>query len=284
MPGLFRYNQGQQKEPEQPNGKFMGLIRLLWQKAWDITKINLISLLFYLPFIVVAWLATYWFIPQDRADILNSVIYATEDLQLADTIVRIIFGSIFITIPIIVFGPAAAGATAIYRSFVKGQSYFMWNDMWAVIKRFFVKAMAITLIDIAVMFISGRALFFYMNEAEIVMPALHSSFMETIVVMVVLIFLLLFFMMHFYIYQLLIEYDLKIVKLYKYSYTFALLRFFPNLLVLIACLVVTIGPSMINVFIGNGVFIFLSIAVSGTIINYYSWPAIEKHFEPIAKK
>ena len=67
-----------------------------------------------------------------------------------------------------------------------------------------MKAMTITLIDIAVMFISGRALFFYMNEAEIVMPTIHSSFMETIIVMVVLIFLLLFFMMHFYIYQLLV--------------------------------------------------------------------------------
>ncbi|MDX1359129.1 MAG: hypothetical protein R3232_09885, partial [Clostridia bacterium] len=80
MPGLFRYNQQQQeKEPGQPGGKLMGLISLIWRKAWDLTKVNMISFLFYIPFFAVVWLVTFWFMPSDGAEIFNYQIYTPSD-------------------------------------------------------------------------------------------------------------------------------------------------------------------------------------------------------------
>lgn len=277
MPGLFQYNQQkQQKDPQQPTGKFMGLIMLLWRRAWDITKVNLISFLFYIPFFAVVWLVTFWFMPAEGAEIFNYQIYTPADAALIDLLRRLTLGTILVTIPVVVFGPVAAGSTYVYKCLVKGQAVFIWNDMWAHIKKFFIKGMIITVIDVAVLFLVGVALQFY--------PQVLDGFLQAVVVYIIVIFLALFMMMHFYIYQLLIEYNLGIFKLYRYSFVFSLLRLFPNLLVLIVCLAITLLPFAVHIMVGNGILMFLAIGVCGTIINFYTWPAIEKHFEPIAKK
>ena len=91
-------------------------------------------------------------------------------------------------------------------------------------------------------------------------------------------------MMHFYIYQILIEYNLKIHQLYRYSFVFSLIRLIPNLFVLIACIAMVIGPYTIHIMVGNGLLIFVTIALCGIVINYYTWPALEKHFDPLVKK
>lgn len=254
----------------------MGLIMLLWRKAWDITKVNLISFLFYIPFFAVVWLVTFWFLPGENLEIFNYEIYTPSDAALIDLMRRLTFGSILITVPVAVFGPVAAGATYVYKCFVREQAVFVWNDMWAHIKKHFVKGLIITVIDIAILFLAGIALQFY--------PQVLDGFMEAVVVYIIAIFMMLFMMMHLYIYQLLVEYNLGIVKLYRYSFVFSMLRLFPNLLVLIACIAITILPFSIHIMVGNGLMIFLTLGVCGTIINYYTWPAIEKHFEPIAKK
>jgi uncharacterized membrane protein YesL len=148
--------------------------------------------------------------------------------------------------------------------------------MWQRIKKFFAKGIIISVIDVLVLFLCGVALQFY--------PQVLEGFFQTLVVYIIIIFVVLFIFMHFYIYQLLIEYNLGIVKLYRYSFVFSLIRFIPNLLILAGCMLITIAPFAIHILVGNGLIMFFTIGVCGTIINYYSWPAIEKHFEPLVKK
>lgn len=285
MSGIFKYNQDKkQKDEPQSNGKFMGLINLIARKAWDLSKLNIISLLLNIPFFALLWIISYWFIPAEGMEIFNYRIYSPQDAALIDLLWRLSIGSVMIAIPVVVFGPANAGATYIYRNMVKGQPVFIWSDIMKTMKKFFWKSMLITVIDVIVLFVIAMALRFYSGWYEIAFPDLHSPMIETISVMIILVFMLLFIMMHFYIYQLLIEYNLKIHQLYRYSFVFSLLRLIPNLMILIACLAITIGPYTIHIMLGNGLLIFVTLALCGIIINYYSWPAIEKHFEPIVKK
>ena len=277
MAGILKYKQQQQdKEPEQPTGKFMGLIMILWRKAWDLTKVNIISFLFYIPFFYLSSMIVFAILQIDRTSAMSNIIYSIEDLQLADLLLRIIFGTVLVTIPVVVFGPVAAGSTYLYKNIIKGQPVFIWNDMWAHIKKFFVKGIFITVIDVAVLFIISIALQVY--------PQILDGFLQSVVIWIITIFMVLFLMMHFYIYQLLIEYNLGIFKLYRYSFVFSLIRLFPNLIILIVCMAITLIPFAIHILVGNGALIFISIAVCGIIINYFSWPAIEKHFEPLEKK
>ncbi len=276
MAGFFQNINKDQGEIKTPDGKFMGLVNLIGRRLWEITKVNLISFLFYLPFFLVVWLVSYWFIPSEGAEIFNYRIYTPSDAALVDIIRRVILGSILVTVPVTVFGPVAAGATYVYKCFVKGRAVFIWADMWERIKGFFGKAMAITIISVVVLFLSGVALQFY--------PQVLEGFFKTFIVYTIAVFVILFIFMHFYIYQLLIEYNLSIVKLYRYSFVFSLIRFFPNLIILVVCMILTIAPFAIHILVGNGLLMFFTIGICGTIINYYSWPAIEKHFEPLVKK
>lgn len=277
MAGILKYNQPkQEKETTEPAGKLMGLIMLIWRKIWDLTKVNLISFLFYIPFFIVVWVATYWFMPSEGAQLLNYQIYTPSDAALIDLLRRLTFGTILVTVPVVVFGPITAGATYIYRCLVKRQPFFLWGDMFAYMKKFFVKGMMITVIDIAVLFLAGVALQIY--------PQILEGFLQAVVVWVIIIFLVIFFMMHFYIYQLLIEYNLGIFKLYRFSFVFSLLRLIPNLIILAVCLFISLAPFAIHIMVGNGVLIFLSLALCGITINYFSWPAIEKHFAPLVKR
>ncbi len=285
MSGIFRYNQGKkQKEDAQSNGKLMGLINLIARKAWDLSKLNIISLLLNVPFFALLWVISYWFVPAEGMEIFNYRIYSPQDAALIDLLWRLSIGSIFIAIPIVVFGPANAGATYIYKNMIYGQPVFIWSDLWKTMKKFLWKSLLITVIDVIILFVIAMGLRFYSMWYEIAFPNLHSPMIETIAVMIILLFTLLFIMMHFYIYQLLIEYNLKVHQLYRYSFVFSLLRFLPNLMVLIVCMAIIIGPYTIHIMAGNGLLIFVTLALCGIIINYYSWPAIEKHFDPIVKK
>lgn len=277
MPGLFKYNQPQQSnEPNQANGKFMKLIMLLWNRAMDIIKVNLVSFVVCIPFFYLASMIIFAMFQIDRTSTMGEILYTLEDMQLADLLLRLILGTVLVTVPVVVFGPVAAGTTYIYRNIVKGQGIFIWSDIWSNVKRFFVKGSLITIIDVAVLYIASIALQVY--------PQIIDGLLESIVIWVIIVFLVLFMIMHFYIYQLMIEYDLSIVKLYRYAFVFSLLRLFPNLLILAVCMAITLVPFMIHIIVGNGILLFLSIGVCGTIINYYTWPAIEKHFEPLVKR
>lgn len=285
MSGIFKYNQDKkQSEDKQPTGKFMGLINLIARKAWDLSKLNLISLLLNLPFFALIWIISYWFIPAEGMEIFNYRIYSPQDAALIDLLWRLSIGSIMIAIPVVIFGPANAGATYIYRNMVKGQPVFIWSDIMKTMKRFFWKSLLITVIDVVMLFVIAMGLRFYSTWYEIAFPDLYSPMVETISVMIILLFTLLFIMMHFYIYQLLIEYNLKIHQLYRYSFVFSLIRLIPNLFVLIACIAMVIGPYTIHIMVGNGLLIFVTIALCGIVINYYTWPALEKHFDPLVKK
>lgn len=285
MSGIFRYKQeNNQKDEPKPSGKFMGLINLITRKAWDLSKVNVISFLFYLPFFLLVWVVSYWFMPSEGMEIFNYKIFSPADAAMVDLLWRFAIGSFLITIPIVVFGPVSAGATYVYRNMVRNQPVFIWSDMMKTMKKFFWKSLIITVVDTIMLFVIAMGIRFYSTWYEIAFPDMYSSMVETVSVMLILVFTLLFIMMHFYIYQLLIEYNLKITQLYRYSFIFSLLRFFPNLIVLIMCLAITLGPFAIHIMVGNGLLIFITLALCGIVVNYYTWPALEKHFDPMVKK
>ncbi len=277
MAGLFSYKEPKQaKEPQQSSGKVMGLVQLIWNRGVDIVKTNLISFFIYVPFFYIASVVVFAIFQIDRSSTMSGLIYSIDDLKFADFLLRLIMGSVIVVIPVIVFGPLTAGTTYIYRCIVKGEGIFIWSDIWKHVKKFFLKGIIISFIDIVVMYVCGIAIQVY--------PQIVDGFLQALIMWVIFIFMVLFIIMHFYMYQLLIEYDLNIIKIYRYSFVFALLRLVPNLLILIVCAVITVIPFMIHILVGNTFILFFTIGVSGIIINYYTWPAIVKHFEPLISK
>jgi len=272
--------------------KFLGLISIVVNKFWDITKINLFSIIFYLPSFVILFFLLIMAVPSDIDMLANTLMYTIEDAALVDTLVRLAIGLVFMTIPIVVFGPAVAGSANVFKNIIEGNPTHTWTLFIQTLKKHFLKAFIISTIGTIVLFISLLSLRLWLqlaNKAEVVTEGLMKFLLENsmfygVIIFVMIGFIIIFLMMHFYIYQLLIQYDLTIMQLYKYSYTFAILRFFPNLFILIACAILTILPFWIHYLFGGGMMFLVTFGLCGLIVNYYTWPAIEKHFEPLTNK
>jgi len=271
--------------------KFLGLISIIGRRFWDISKINVISLVFYLPSILIMFFILTIAFPTDILGLSNLIMYTVKDAALLDLLIKMALGLTLVTVPIIVFGPAVAGAANAFKQIISNKACQVWSIVWATIRKFFVKSAIISVISTIVIFVTLLSLGLWLRLPSIDLSSyefmnflIGNKFMYSIIIFVMLLFILIFIMMHFYIYQLLVQYDLPLKKLYQYSYTFALLRFLPNLIVLISCIIVTLLPFWLHYLFGGGMIFLFTIGLTGLIINYYTWPAIEKHFEPLVNR
>lgn len=280
--------------------KFMGLINLIISRFWDISKVNVFSVLLFLPSFALMFYLSLSVFPSDLDKLANIFIYTIEDVALINALVRMALGLVFMTIPIIVFGPAVAGASNVFKLIIANKSVQVWSIMWQSMKKFFLKSFIISGISTVIIYVALLSLRVWIqlqNNSDfirglesndvidsLVRFLLENKFFFVIIIIVIILFILVFIMMHLYIYQLLVQYDLSITKLYKYAYTFAILRFIPNLLIVIVCVTLTIIPYWIHYLFGGGMTMFVTFGLCGLIINYYTWPAIEKHFEPLVNR
>ncbi len=120
------------------------------------------------------------------------------------------------------FGYVNTGTTYILRNMVKGEPIFMWDDFWYAIKRNKVQGMLIGVLDALLCFLSVYdIMFFYFN--------IGTSYMNIMFYASILIAVLWFFM-RFYIYILMITFDLSIYKILKNSLIFAIIGFKRNIM------------------------------------------------------
>ncbi|MCK5811764.1 MAG: DUF624 domain-containing protein [Clostridiales bacterium] len=280
--------------------KFMRLINLLISRFWDISKVNVYSVLLYLPSFAIMFYLSLSVFPADFDKLASIFIYTVEDVALINALVRMAVGLVFMTIPMIVFGPAAAGAANVFKLIIANKSIQVWSIMWQSMKKHFLKSFIVSGISTVIMYVSLLSLRIWIqlqNNSEFISGLksndvidslikflLGNKFFFVMIIILILLFILIFTMMHLYIYQLLVQYDLSITKLFKYSYTFAILRFIPNLLIVIVCMALTVIPYWIHYLFGGGMTMFVTFGLCGLIINYYTWPALEKHFEPLVDR
>lgn len=121
------------------------------------------------------------------------------------------------------FGYVNTGTTYIIRNMIKGEPIFMWEDFWYAIKRNKKQGMIIGIMDAIISVLCVYDVyFFYLNTGM-------SSMMNFMFYASILISALWFFM-RFYIYILMITFDLSIFKILKNALIFAILGFKRNIM------------------------------------------------------
>ena len=124
---------------------------------------------------------------------------------------------------IFTFGYVNTGTTYNIRNMIKGEPIFMWEDFWYAIKRNKRQGMILGIMDAAVSVLCVYDVyFFYLNTGT-------SNMMNVMFYASILIAALWFFM-RFYMYILMITFDLSIVKILKNSLIFAILGFKRNIM------------------------------------------------------
>ncbi len=126
---------------------------------------------------------------------------------------------------IFTFGWVNVGTTYILRSLVRGDPVFMWSDFWYAIKRNRGQGMLMGILDILFMaLIAYDIFFFYANLG---------TFYMNLMFYVTLFIGIIYFIMRFYIYLLLITFDLKFTKIIKNALIFSIIGFKRNFMAIL---------------------------------------------------
>jgi len=257
--GFFDYTKPGPGIPKDapPKARIIVFFEIVGRKFWNLIKINLLFNLFNLPAVVLMFFISMFYLRQPL-----------EDITL-DIVVRFMFGTFFMCIPVITVGPAQAGLTYLLRNYAREEHAFIWWDFKESARKNLKQSLIISLIDAAVMIFAGFTLGFYMTYG-------NSNILFAIASGLVILMFVIFIMMHLYIYPMLVTFKLTIKQLYKNAFLFSIVKFLPNLLILLLCFVLVFA-SFINYFIGFVFMIFFTFSFIGLITNFYVYPKLKKY-------
>lgn len=170
------------------------------------------------------------------------------------------------------FGPVTVGITYIMRNIVKGEPIFLWTDFWYAIKRNFKQALIIGILDLLFLsLIAYDMFFFYLNINGSLMTGMFFWFGVFIS--------LIYLFMRFYLYPMLITFDLSLRKLYKNALIFSLLGLGRNLgalLGIVLVLFLNLAIAWAYLPVGAVLPLIITVALCMFIANYAAWPKIHK--------
>lgn len=152
----------------------------------------------------------------------------------------ILFGLSLFTL--FTFGPTNVGTTYILRNLIKGDPVFMWSDFWYAVKRNFKQGMLLGMLDLIVSFLLIFNIRFYFSN-------LNNTFQTGLMFYISLAMLILYFYMRFYMYILLVTFDLSMYKILKNSLIFSILGFKRNLMATLGMLVLAALNFVVFVYI-----------------------------------
>lgn len=263
-------------EDETRNFKFF--FKLLWRKINTLLSVNMLMLFANFPlfFILLGFsgnLNTTSYAPVSRmygpiqgaiqagAKFTNTTLQAltgahTFEIKLSvpTTATYIMFG--IGALIIFTFGLSMVGTTYIVRNIVKGEPVFLMSDFFYAIKRNWKQGLIFGIIDISISFLIVFDIIVYAFNA--------TTFMQSAIFFTSLIIGLIYFIMRFYIYVMMVTFDLSIYKLLKNALIFSVIGLKRNILALLG----------IVIFVYLNYCLFLIFPPLGLIMPFILTPAV----------
>jgi len=145
------------------------------------------------------------------------------ELSAFGTVSYILFG--LTGLLLFTFGPVNAGTAYILRNLLRGDPVFIWSDFWYAVKRNIKQSLIFGFFDLLIMAIfTYDIIAFYANMG---------SFIYSLMFYTCLVCAVLYFFMRFYIYIMMVTFDLSLLKLLKNGLIFSILGFKRNILALL---------------------------------------------------
>lgn len=280
-------------EDTTPNLKYF--FKLLYRKFTKLLSVTLIMDIQVLPILISLFL--YFFaspttptayyteypllygISQLGGDAVNAVnatnMSAQFGLPAYNTYVYWVIG-ILMGFHIITYGWQKCASTYIMRGLVRGDSVFILSDYFYAIKKNWKQGLALGLLDCSIIGVLGvDFMYFYSSE-----PSAFTNFMFAMTFALILLYII----FRFYIYMLIITFNIKLSKAIKNALIFTVLGLKRNILALVGLGIITVlavGLIMLLLPLGVGVTVILPLlyylGVSAFIYNYAAYPVIKKY-------
>ena len=199
-----------------------------------------------------------------------------ETISVFSIVDKIILGLSLLVL--LTFGPISVGTTYIIRNMLKGEPVFMWEDMKYSIRRNLRQGIIYGIIDI---FLSGMlvydVIYFFFNA--FFNP--QTGFIQSMFFYISLVALVFYFFMRFYIYLMMVTFDLSLFKIFKNAMIFAFLGFKRNLLAGLGILALgylnlLLFFTPITMGLGIALPFVLTLGIGTYIAAYAAWPKIKQ--------
>lgn len=237
---------GVRKDEPQKHSFFL-FFELYFRKFWKLCELNMLYFIccvpFFIPFIV------------------------TATFQPGNTILNYIS-----LIPIICVFAITAGLTYVLRNFSRQEHAFLWMDFRDTIKSNWKQSLIIGAIDLVVYFLMIFSINFYYTQFQ-------TNNLFAVPFALCFIFIVIFTFMQYYLFVMLITFDLNIKQLLKNAFIFSfaglghnlIITFFCGLLVFVMYLFWPYSFVLVP---------FIAISTFGFIITFNVWPVIKKYMIP----
>jgi len=198
-----------------------------------------------------------------------SKLYEEYSLSLPSTATIVFF---FITLLVVfTFGITNCGMAAVLRGYTRKEPVFLASDFFGSIAANWKQALPMGIIDVVATFVTFYVFNFWRTYAQ--------GFVNDIMFYLSIFLLVIYFFMRFYIYTLMITFDLSIYKILKNSFIFALLGFKRNFVALLGILLtVFINFYIFALFMPLGIILpfIITISLCSFIAIYCTYPNVKK--------
>ena len=281
-----------EQESRKPNLKFFFV--LLWRKFTQLLQLNLIMLLQVLPVLGIVLINIFGSKTFNVADTLYAPLYGVSKIVSSPSLLTkldivgkqieaplvtplMLVGMLALGLFLfITFGWQNVGAAYVLRGLFRGEPIFIFSDFFYGIKKNFKQGLLIGMLDFACCSVLIVDIYFFITSPS----NITNDIMLGIMVAVAIIYLF----MRFYIYQLLITFDMKTIKILKNSLIFSILGVFRNLIGFVGIvLFLAIHLVFIIWLLPMGISIPLVLpfiyapAIIGFITVYAAYPVIDKY-------
>lgn len=265
--GLFDYNKPGPGVPRDapPKSPFIVFFEILQRKFWNFIKVNLMFLIFNIPALIFGMFVLIFFFPNILPDALKD-----SETLLSDVMLKFIFLTLMMCIPMVTTGPAQAGFTYIMRNYAREEHAFIWSDF----KETAIKNMKQSLIISTVNSLLTFMMLFSIRAYQVLGSG---NFIMTVGSALMVVLFIIFAIMNMYIYPIMITFDLKIKQIYKNALIFAVVKFLPNLGILLLSVFLLILSFYFNPVIGIIIYVFFTVSLIGFLTNFYVYPKLKKY-------
>ena len=268
-------------EDTTPNVAFF--FKSLWRKFPKLVSINLLMILQHLP-LLGAFLTYFWIdktptftdpsypllygIARFSGDPADHLMAALAGRQLRIPVISlgtILLIAFFLLIYALLFGICNVAYTYYMRELIRGNPVFLFSDFKYAVKKNFKQGFLMGLIDIVLI---GVLIFDFFN-----MP-------NNIIYFLILGVAVIYFIMRFYLYLMLITFDMKITKMFKNALIFVVLGVKRNLLAilwLIAMMALNFAIFVLYMPLGIALPILYFFSVSTFTTAYAAYPVIKQY-------
>ena len=198
---------------------------------------------------------------------LNSVHGVQVEISVPTTLTYIFYGLGLLTL--FTFGLSMVGTTYIQRNIVKGEPIFLMSDFWHAIKKNLRQGLIFGVIDIAICFLVFYDIIFFAANA--------GTYLTSVMFYAAVAIGIIYFVMRYYIYIMMITFDLSLYKLLKNALIFTAVGIKRNIvgtLGIIFLALFSYGLLMAYPPLGAITPFIITLAIGQFIGVYTAWPKI----------